>query len=81
MATVDFTLEDLKQVFATKDDVREIVREELIGFEPKVRKIVKFENMESEGRIKAEIKHFVEVDNIELKQRFKNAAAIFNSEG
>ena|ERR1017187_6012036 len=30
MSQVDFTLEDLKDVFATKDNVREIVREELV---------------------------------------------------
>ena len=45
-----------------------------------MRKIVKFEVVESEGRIKQEIKHFVAVDNSELKKRLKRAAAVLGSE-
>lgn len=67
MATVDFTLDDLKRVFATKDEIRKIVKEEVA---------------ESEARIKTEIKHFVDVDHSELKGRMvrfgKAAVEIFS---
>jgi glutamyl-tRNA reductase len=40
MATVDFTLEDLKKVFVTKDDLRGVVREELVRERKYMREMV-----------------------------------------
>ena len=109
MPQVDFTLEDLKQVFATKDDLRNfgtkdelsamrddikrlptrddvlsIVHEEFVKFEPKVKRIVRFEIVEAEARIKTEIKHYVDAEHQDLKARLgrfgQAAASLLSSE-
>lgn len=77
MANVDFTLDDIVQKLlpATADQTRQIVKEELVNFEPRVeimvKRVVKLEVMESEARIKREIQHFVAVDRNEIKKRLK----------
>jgi hypothetical protein len=75
MATVDFTLEDLKKVFSTKDDLNGVetrLKLQVANSESRVKDVMKLEIADSEERIKNVMKLEVADSEARIKREIKH---------